>query len=66
MPRAMLIAIYGAILALSWLLTRKLRKRWYSRGSIEIVLVCVVLGIAVVSAVGAWYESTHIDRGEFD
>lgn len=48
----------------AWFMTRHLRKSWYGRGAIEIVLALVLGLIVAIGALGAWYDRTHIDVGE--
>jgi len=48
----------------AWALTRGLRRSWYPRFGIEIVLATLLLGMAAVGYAGAAYEHEHPNQGE--
>lgn len=63
---AIALVIYLALGAAVWWITRGLRKSWYPRFTVGITGAALLCLIGSLGALGAWYQSETVNRGEAD
>lgn len=58
------LTVLGALCAGAWWITRGLRKPWYPRFMVEILIVSFIALSLAVGYAGAAYEREHANMGE--